>query len=96
MVRRLSPNDRKIELPAHTEDPPRKGFAERPAFVNAKMLAAMGADLAAIHLGTGNHQKAIAKDLRKRGGAWLRRAVAAAAEHVRREQREWTKVARKS
>jgi hypothetical protein len=95
VVRRLSPNDRKIELPSHTEDAPSKGFAERPAFVNAKMLAAMGADLAAIHLGSGNHSKAIMKDLRKRGGSWLRHAVAAATDQVRREQREWKKAARK-
>lgn len=96
VVRRLSPNDRKIELPTHMDAPVTRAFAERPAFVNIKMLAAMGADLAAIHLGTGNHRKAIEKDLRKRGGAWLRRAVAAAAGQVRGEQREWKKATRRA
>jgi hypothetical protein len=94
VVRRLSPNDRKIELPSGTADTVNKGFAKRTAFVNARMLDAMAADLAAIHLGSGDHGKAIRKDLRKRKAGWLRRAVAAAAEQVRREQREWTKVSR--
>ena len=94
VVRRLSPNDRKIELPSGTADTVNQAFAERPAFVNAKMLDAMAADLAAIHLGTGNHGKAIDKDLAQRKAGWLRRAVAAAADQVRQEQREWKKVSR--
>ena len=94
VVRRLSPNDRKIELPSHMNPDAEKGFAQRPALVNAEMLAAMGADLAAIHLGAGNHHVAIASDLLKRPKGWLRRAVAAAAKHVRHEQAEWKKGAK--
>ena len=92
VVRRLSPNDRKIELPSRMNPTAEKGFAQRPALVNAEMLAAMGADLAAIHLGAGNHRVAITSDLRKRAKGWLRRAVAAAVKQVRHEQAEWKKI----
>jgi uncharacterized protein (DUF2252 family) len=83
LVRRLSPNNRKLDLAevdAVTE------------LVNDEVLWAMGRDLAAIHLGTGDHQAAIARDLARRKPQWLRTATKAAAAFVRREHKEWRKV----
>jgi hypothetical protein len=75
-VRRLSPNNRKIEADddlAHLLSP--------------DMLRAMGADLAAVHLGTANNSSAIVRDLSRRKRGWLktdatRMAKAVAADHA--------------
>jgi len=78
VVRRLSPNNRKIEVvdePNHLLDP--------------RMLRAMGRELANIHLGTGNPRKAIERDLAKRRRGWLREAAGIAAQFVRGEYKEW-------
>jgi hypothetical protein len=91
LVRRLSPNDRKIELPSKKERARLKEFGKLPQFVNRKMLTAMGRDLAAIHLGTPNRRKDIMADLDQRKRNWSVAAVAAAAEFVRAEQKEWAK-----
>ena len=46
------------------------------------MLDAMGRELAAIHLGTGNAAKAIRADLAKRPAGWLHEAAMRAAQAV--------------
>jgi hypothetical protein len=60
VVRRLSPNNRKIEADDDA------GVLLAPA-----MLEAMGADLAGVHLGIGDHRAGIAKDLGRRKSNWL-------------------------
>jgi hypothetical protein len=82
LVRRLSPNNRKLDL---------KEIKGVSMLVNPDMLWAMGRDLAAIHLGHGDSQDAIADDLDRRKPRWLRVATKAAAEFIRREQKEWRK-----
>jgi hypothetical protein len=81
-VRRLSPNNRKLDL---TEV---GGVSQ---LVNPGMLRAMGRDLAAVHLGNGARKSAIAGDLDRRKRRWLRDATSTAAAFVRREQRQWRK-----
>jgi hypothetical protein len=51
------------------------------------MLEAMGRELAAIHLGTGDVGGAVRADLAARGGTWLAAAARRAAEDVRSEHR---------
>jgi hypothetical protein len=57
-VRRLSPNNRKIE-------------ADDATLLSPRMLEAMGFDLAGAHLGTGDPGAAIQKDLSGRRPGWL-------------------------
>jgi hypothetical protein len=80
VVRRLSPNNRKLDAETHPLE-----------LVDKKMLRAMGRDLAAIHLGAADTRAAIGNDMKKRGAKWLREAVKRAAPFVRGEQREWRK-----
>jgi hypothetical protein len=80
VVRRLSPNNRKIEAVEHPAELARK-----------KMLRAMGRDVAAIHLGSADRRKAILADLDGRKRKWLVNAVEAAADFVRRDYRDWKK-----
>jgi hypothetical protein len=61
VVRRLSPNNRKIEA----DDPAMQTVSDR-------LLASMGRELAAVHLGVADRRRAIVRDLDKRdGNAWL-------------------------
>ena len=78
VVRRLSPNNRKIEV-----------GDEPDALLDPRMLRAMGRELANIHLGTGDARKAIKRDLSKRKRGWLREAAGAAVKFVRGEYKEW-------
>ena len=84
IVRRLSPNNRKLDAETHPLD-----------LIDKKMLRVMGRDLAAIHLGLADARKAIQRDLTKRKDGWLADAVKRAAAFVRGEQKEW-KVRKKS
>src|SRR5262249_27042331 len=52
VVRRLSPNTRKLDIDDETAK-----------LLNPRMLRAMGYELANIHLGTGDHRRAISRDL---------------------------------
>jgi hypothetical protein len=79
-VRRLSPNNRKIGL---------DNVDSVTDLVNPEMLAAMGHELAAIHLGVTDRRRVIAADLAKRKRRWIGAATQAAAEFVTREQKEW-------
>jgi hypothetical protein len=85
LVRRLSPNNRKIGL---------KDVDQVIDLVNPDMLAAMGHELAAIHLGVTDRRRAISADLAKRKRRWIKAATLAAAEFVTREQKEWKRSGR--
>jgi hypothetical protein len=89
LVRRLSPNDYKIEAQPKKKSETKYNAVRRSQLVNGRMLHAMGRDLAAIHRGTPNRRSAIKADLDNRGPGWLRTAVAAATESVRSEWQEW-------
>jgi len=84
-VRRLSPNNRKIETDRQVSSDWEGGPEEtlgRKVLLDAPMLDAMGRELAAIHLGTGNAAKAIRADLAKRPAGWLHDAAMRAAQAV--------------
>jgi uncharacterized protein (DUF2252 family) len=78
VVRRLSPNNRKLDTEAHLFE-----------LLSTKMLRAMGRDLAAVHLGVDDQRKRIQHDLAKRKTGWLASAVKRAAKFIRREHKEW-------
>jgi len=80
VVRRLSPNNRKLDAETHPLQ-----------LIDKKMLRAMARDLAAVHLGVTDTRKAILDDLHAREPGWLRDAVKRAAAFVRDEQDRWTK-----
>ena len=72
IVRRLSPDCRRIELESLPEDRN-----------ELKLLAAMGRETANIHLGSGAAaRKAIGEDLEKRDRKWLRKAAQAMVDSV--------------
>jgi hypothetical protein len=85
LVRRLSPNNRKIDVAD------RRDAAH---LLHPDLLWAMGRDLAAVHLGVRDRRDAIAKDLGKRKRRWFRACVETATEFVAREYAEWKKSAR--
>ena len=85
LMRRLSPNNRKISV----ED--RQDAAR---LLHPDLLWAMGRDLAAIHLGARDRRDALKKDLEKRKRRWFRAHVETAAEFVSREFAEWKKSAK--
>ena len=89
-VRRLSPNNRKIGADKAI-DPEDENGAEgklgRDVLLGQKMLEAMGRELAAIHLGTGDVGGAVQEDLAARDASWLAAAARTAAEDVRSEHR---------
>lgn len=89
LVRRLSPNNHKIEVPSNRAERRSEGFLRKADFVDGRILAAMGQELAAIHLGTANRRKAISADLAARAEDWLMQATLRAAGVVRDEHRQW-------
>jgi hypothetical protein len=83
IVRRLSPDCRRIELESLPEDRN-----------ELKLLAAMGRETANIHLGNGEAaRKAIGDDLEKRAGKWLRKAALAMVDSVTADWKQWRKAA---
>jgi Uncharacterized protein conserved in bacteria (DUF2252) len=80
LVRRLSPNNRKIDVTDRRD-------ASR--LLHPDLLWAMGRDLAAVHLGVRDRRDAIRKDLAKRKRRWFRANVEAATESVTREYAAW-------
>jgi hypothetical protein len=78
LVRRLSPNNRKLE--AETVD---------ANLLTPNMLSAMGLELANVHLGTSNPREAIMRDLESRKADWLRVNAKLAAAAVVRDYKEW-------
>ena len=81
-VRRLSPNSRKVDIEGE------EGIGLDVA-LGADMLRAMGAELAAVHLGTGDARDAIAKDLDRRPKGWLAEAAKTAASTVAAEHADY-------
>src|SRR5262245_20213857 len=78
VVRRLSPNNRKLDTEANLL-----------ALMSRKMLRLMGRDLAAAHLGVGDESVLITRDIAKRKPGWLECAVKRAVKLTRREHKEW-------
>jgi hypothetical protein len=80
VVRRLSPNNRKLDA------------AEFPLnLTNKKMLRLMGRELGAVHAGLHDRRRAVMRDLEARDPDWLRSAIKRAAKFIRDEHREWRK-----
>ncbi|MFG1289860.1 DUF2252 family protein [Xanthobacter versatilis] len=84
VVRRLANDSIKIELSEHT----------LPAY-GASLLRAMGADLAAIHLGKTGQQEEVLADFDARGEDWLDDAAKTMAAHVDRDFSVWQTHARR-
>jgi hypothetical protein len=78
VVRRLSPNNRKLDAAKFPMD-----------LTNKKMLRLMGRELGAVHVGLHDRRAAVRRDLDGRDPEWLRSAIERAAKFVREEQREW-------
>jgi hypothetical protein len=78
VVRRLSPNNRKIEAEQ-----------DGPSLLNPDMLSTMGLELANVHLGTGDARDAISRDLRRRKDGWLRDNAKRAAAAVAQDFTDW-------
>ena len=88
-VRRLSPNNRKIEadkpiLPEDKDDI--EGTLGRDVLLSPEMLGAMGRDLASVHLGCGGEVDRLRRDLAARRKGWLADAARRAAQAVATEQ----------
>ncbi len=78
VVRRLSPNNRKVEAEK-----------EGVSLLTPDMLRAMGLELANAHLGTSSRGDAIARDLKGRKGDWLVANAKRAAAAVARDFEDW-------
>lgn len=78
VVRRLSPNNRKIE-------------AENggPRLFSSDMLQLMGFELANLHLGVADHRTAITRDLGRRKRGWLAEAAKRAAKACTQDFNDW-------
>ncbi|TCR91733.1 DUF2252 family protein [Rhizobium sp. BK376] len=76
LVRRLSPNSRKIEV---KNDP--------STLLSSQMLDLMGFEIANCHVGDAAQTHAILSDLRQRDGDWLRDAAKAAVATIEAEQK---------
>jgi hypothetical protein len=91
-VRRLSPNNRKIEtdkpLSPEAEDGPEETLG-RDVLLGRPMLEAMGRELASIHLATKDAGEDVRRDFAARGRAWLAKGAAVAAERIAAEQAEF-------
>jgi hypothetical protein len=90
-VRKLSPNDYKVEAQPTVAKGMDQSHKTVPTsvLVNPRMLHAMGRDLAAIHRGTPRRRQAIAHDLDARPRDWLLKAATAAARANKMEWEEW-------
>ena len=75
VVRRLSPNSRKIEV---------KDAADE--LLSPRMLKLMGREIANCHASDPDILPTIQDDLTRRGGDWLRQSAKAAAQSIAREQ----------
>ena len=78
LVRRLSPNNRKLEAEGGNID-----------LLTPDMLRVMGLELANVHLGTGNRRAAIRRDLARHGDDWLHAHAKRAAAAVARDYQDW-------
>jgi hypothetical protein len=77
LVRRLSPNNRKIEV------------EDAASMFTSEMLEAMGFDLASAHLGAADRRAAINRDLKARKSNWLVTNARQAADATTRDYTAW-------
>ena len=82
-MRRLSPNNRKIDV---------ENRRDAARLLHPDLLWAMGRDLAAVHLGVRDRRDALRKDLEKRKRRWFRAHVETATEFVARRIRRMEKI----
>ncbi|MBR0663867.1 DUF2252 domain-containing protein [Roseomonas hellenica] len=82
LVRRLSPNSRKIEV---------KDEVDLKLLLSREMLALMGREIAACHADDRRRLPGLEEDLRNRDAAWLREAAEAVAEQVAGEHKEFAR-----
>lgn len=80
VVRRLSPNSRKIELEQDAK-----------VLLGERILHKMGHELANVHLGTGDSKARVWAHFSARNTGWLRDAAKAAADFVAGDYRQWKK-----
>lgn len=80
VVRRLSPNNRKIEAEDNIS-----------SLLSSDMLEAMGLDLANLHSGSEGSVAAVKADLGKRKDDWLAASAKAAAAATSKDYMEWVK-----
>jgi hypothetical protein len=80
LVRRLSPNSRKIEVDGNPE-----------ILLSAEMLDLMGFEIANCHSNDASAAQAIAKDLQRRGPDWLNDAARAAANSIEAEYKGYSR-----
>ena len=78
IIRRLSPNNRKIEV-----------GDKAVAAMSPRMLETMGLELANVHLGTSNDRDAIERDLKRQKRGWLVASAKKMANTIKREFNEW-------
>jgi uncharacterized protein (DUF2252 family) len=78
VVRRLSPNNRKIEVEQ----------GESTLFTS-DMLQTMGFELANVHLGTAERRDAIERDLERRKRGWLTANARKASDATTQEYKDW-------
>jgi uncharacterized protein (DUF2252 family) len=96
VVRRLSPNNRKIEATTkkHKGSAKRRNSLRLPPseLLHETMLGAMGRDLAAIHLGAGDRGGGVGDDFKRRAALdphWLECATARSAEFFHQEWNDY-------
>jgi len=77
-VRRLSPNNRKIEAEDAVD-----------VLLLPEIIRAMGFEIANVHASTASSRAAIVRDLRKRKADWLVVDAKRAADAVAREYADW-------
>ena len=80
LIRRLAPDSRRIEL---------KTLARRREA--KELLYAMGCEAANVHLGTRAQRSVLMRDLRRRRGEWLQKAVERMGESVVKDFGDWRK-----
>jgi hypothetical protein len=78
VVRRLSPNNRKIEVKKRES-----------TLFTSDMLQTMGFELANVHLGRSERRDAITQDLEKRKRGWLRTNARKASDAIMQEYKDW-------
>jgi len=78
VVRRLSPNNRKIEVKKRES-----------TLFTSDMLQTMGFELANVHLGRSERRDAITQDLEKRKRGWLRTNARKASDAITQEYKDW-------
>jgi uncharacterized protein (DUF2252 family) len=97
LLRRLSPNDFKIEAKPKGGKQKEKEkkeethkLVDRKALVDAPVLEAMGHELASIHRGTPRRRKAILADIEGRDAGWLHAAAKSAQKQVEADFKAWS------